>query len=146
MRRTAAEKYALIRLVEGAELPVRRTLRELGVHRSTFYAWYRRYQDVGATGLVLRPAATRQPRPGAAPHVPAEPYNRPRVYLRSVYLTGKLTCPVTLVPLRDRVQLERAAFGDPILLTLFGKLIRCQVPECAMGSALIDSRQVCQAE
>ena len=33
---------------------------ELGVHRSTFYAWYRRYQDVGATGLVPRPAAARR--------------------------------------------------------------------------------------
>ena len=29
MRRTAAKKYALIRLVEGSELPVHRTLREL---------------------------------------------------------------------------------------------------------------------
>ena len=45
--------------------------------------------------------------------------------------------PLTLVPLRDRLQLERRAFDDPILLTLFGKLIRCQVPERAMGSALI---------
>ena len=44
---------------------------------------------------------------------------------------------LTLVPLRDRLQLERRAFDDPILLTLFGKLIRCQVPERAMGSALI---------
>ena len=43
MRRTAAEKYALIRLVEGSELPVRRTLRELRINRSTFYPWYHRY-------------------------------------------------------------------------------------------------------
>ena len=33
----------------------------------------------------------RQPRPGAAPHVPAEAYNSSRVYLCGVYLTGKLT-------------------------------------------------------
>ena len=32
---------------------------ELGVHRSTFYAWYRRYQGVGATGLV--PPGRRPP-------------------------------------------------------------------------------------
>ena len=31
MRRTAAEKMELIRLVEGSDLSVRRTLRELGV-------------------------------------------------------------------------------------------------------------------
>ena len=60
MRLTAAEKHEIIRLVEGSDLSVRRTLRELGVHRSTFYAWYRRYQAVGAAGLVPRPAATRR--------------------------------------------------------------------------------------
>ena len=57
MRLTAAEKHESIRLVEGSDLSVRRTLRELGVHRSTFYARYRRYQAVGAAGLVPRPAA-----------------------------------------------------------------------------------------
>ena len=36
---------------------------------------------------------------------------------------------MTLVPLRDKLQLERRTFDDPILLTLSGKLIRCQVPE-----------------
>ena len=40
MRRTAAEKYEVIRLVEGSDLPVRQTLRELQVNRSTFYVWY----------------------------------------------------------------------------------------------------------
>ena len=40
MRHTAAEKYELIRLVEGSDLPVRQTLRELCVQRSTFYTWY----------------------------------------------------------------------------------------------------------
>ena len=60
MRLTAAEKHEIIRFVEGSDLSVRRTLRELGVHRSTFYAWYRRYQAVGAAGLVPRPAAARR--------------------------------------------------------------------------------------
>ena len=40
---------------------------------------------------------------------------------------------MTLVPLRDRLQLERRAFDDPILLTLLSQLIRCQVPERALG-------------
>ena len=60
MRLTAAEKHEIIRLVEGLDLSVRRTLRELGVHRSTFYAWYRRYQDGGAAGLSPRPSAARR--------------------------------------------------------------------------------------
>ncbi len=50
MRHTAAEKHAIIRLVEGSDLPVRHTLRELQVHRSTFYAWYRRYAAHGQAG------------------------------------------------------------------------------------------------
>ncbi len=37
MRLTAAEKREVIRLVEGSDLPVRHTLRELQVPRATFY-------------------------------------------------------------------------------------------------------------
>ena len=36
VRHTAAEKYELIRLVEGSDLPARQTLRELRLNRSTF--------------------------------------------------------------------------------------------------------------
>ena len=60
MRRTAAEKQEVIRLVEGSDLSVRRTLRELGVQRSTFSVWYRRYQAEGAAGLVPKPSAARR--------------------------------------------------------------------------------------
>ncbi len=54
MRLAASEKLEVIRLVEGSELSVRRTLRELGVSRSTFYAWYRRYAQAGEEGLQAR--------------------------------------------------------------------------------------------
>ena len=60
MRHTAAEKYEVIRLVEGSDLPVRQTLRELQVNRSTFYAWYRRYTERGRVGLHPQPAAARR--------------------------------------------------------------------------------------
>jgi len=40
MRYAAAEKLEIIRLVEQSSLPVRRTLAQLGIPRSTFYAWY----------------------------------------------------------------------------------------------------------
>ena len=60
MRHTAAEKYAIIRLVEGSDLPVRHTLRELQVHRSTFYAWYHRYAAHGQAGQAPTPAAARR--------------------------------------------------------------------------------------
>jgi len=60
MRLTAAEKREVIRLVEGSDLSVRRTLGELGVQRSTFYGWYRRYRAEGPTGLQPHPAAARR--------------------------------------------------------------------------------------
>ena len=60
VRRTAAEKYELIRLVEGSELPVRQTLRELRLNRSTFYTWYHRYLQRGRAGLEPQPSAARR--------------------------------------------------------------------------------------
>jgi transposase InsO family protein len=51
MRRSASEKLEIIRIVEGSELGVKRTLKELGVNRSTFYEWYRNYLDHGLEGL-----------------------------------------------------------------------------------------------
>ena len=60
MRRTTGEKVELIRLVEGSDLSVRRTLRELRLKRSTFYAWYRRYTQRGRAGLEPQPGASRR--------------------------------------------------------------------------------------
>ena len=54
MRQSGSEKLETIRLVEDSELSVTATLRELGVPRSTFYGWYRRYQNRGAAGLADR--------------------------------------------------------------------------------------------
>ncbi len=66
MRRTASEKIEIIRLVEGTELQVRATLRQLGVPRSTFYSWYQRYIDQGFAGLHDKKPAKR-PRWNAIP-------------------------------------------------------------------------------
>jgi len=51
MRYAAAEKLEIIRLVEQSSLSVRRTLAQLGIPRSTFYAWYERYLARGAGAL-----------------------------------------------------------------------------------------------
>ena len=66
MRRTASEKMEIIRLVEGTDLPVRATLRQLGVARSTFYGWYQRYDTKGFDGLHDKKPGT-QPRWNAIP-------------------------------------------------------------------------------
>ena len=61
MRVSASEKLELIRLVEGSALSIRRTLAEIGLSRSTFYAGYPRYLEGGPEGLE-----DRKPRPRAA--------------------------------------------------------------------------------
>jgi putative transposase len=48
---SAAEKLEIIRLVEQSWLSVKRTLAQLGIPRSTFYAWYERYLARGAGAL-----------------------------------------------------------------------------------------------
>lgn len=51
-RSSAAEKLEIIRIVEESGLPIKQTLAELGIARSTFYRWYERYQAEGLDGLV----------------------------------------------------------------------------------------------
>jgi len=48
------EKMEIIHLVEHSELPVKQTLAKLQVPRSTFYDWYRRYQELGPDGLKTK--------------------------------------------------------------------------------------------
>ena len=60
MRYTPSEKLEVIRLVEESDLPVKRTLTHLGVGRSTFYEWYRRYVEEGPDGLAPRPSQRRR--------------------------------------------------------------------------------------
>ena len=51
MRYQASEKLEIIRLVEQSSLPVRRTLSQLSIRKSTFYGWYRRYVEGGLDAL-----------------------------------------------------------------------------------------------
>jgi transposase-like protein len=59
VRRTASEKMEIIRLVEGTDLPVRASLRQLDVTRSTFYGWYQSYAEEGFDGLHDKKPAPR---------------------------------------------------------------------------------------
>jgi transposase InsO family protein/transposase-like protein len=60
MRLSASEKQEIIHLVENSDLGVNRTLRELGIHKRTFYNWYKAYADKGIDGLQPSGRATRQ--------------------------------------------------------------------------------------
>ena len=52
MRFSQQEKYEIIRIVEESEIGVNRTLKELGISKSTFYNWYGRSLKKGFDGLA----------------------------------------------------------------------------------------------
>ena len=58
MRYPASEKLEIIRTVEASHLPVRQTLKMLGIPSSTYYDWYARWAEGGIDAL-----ADRSPRP-----------------------------------------------------------------------------------
>jgi len=60
MRYSASEKLEILRLVEESDLPVKLTLEQLDVPRSTFYRWYRRYLEDGPEGLENRRPCVRR--------------------------------------------------------------------------------------
>ena len=78
---SAEKKREMIELVRRAPQAKRRTIAELGLSRSTFYRWQRRYRDHGEAGLV-----DRKPEPGAV-------WNRLRPQEQTVILETALEKP-----------------------------------------------------
>ncbi len=60
MQFTQQEKYEIIRLVDGSDLSANRTLKELGIHKRTFYNWYKRYAESGYDGLAPKAKGRQQ--------------------------------------------------------------------------------------
>jgi putative transposase len=60
MRHSPSEKLEIIRIVEGSELSIRQTLKELGIHRNTFYNWYCRYLEDGVEGFGAKRTLTQR--------------------------------------------------------------------------------------
>lgn len=59
MRLSPSEKAEIIRLVEESPVGVNRTLKELGIGKSTFYNWYHRYHAGGIEALQPRPRSVQ---------------------------------------------------------------------------------------
>ena len=59
MRLSPSEKQEIIGLVDRSTDSVNRTLKELGIHKSTFYKWYHAWLEKGPDGLYPR-RRTRQ--------------------------------------------------------------------------------------
>ena len=81
MRYLASEKLEIIRTVETSPLPVRRTLAQIGIPKSTFYAWLDRHAAGGFDGLE-----DRKPRPDRV-------WNRTRTRSASGSLSSRSTSP-----------------------------------------------------
>lgn len=60
MRFTAQEKEEIILTVTRSELGVNRTLRTIGLNKSTFYQWYKAYADNGIDGLAPAQRVSRR--------------------------------------------------------------------------------------
>jgi putative transposase len=60
MRFSQQEKYEIINLVDGSDLSANRTLKELGIHKRTYYNWYKRYLENGYDGLVSKAKGHQQ--------------------------------------------------------------------------------------
>ena len=78
---SAEKKRAMIELVRRSPQPKRATIAELGMARSTFYRWQRRYHDQGEAGLL-----DRKPEAGAV-------WNRLRPEEQAVVLESALQQP-----------------------------------------------------
>lgn len=52
MRFSKSEKMEIIKLVDESNVSANRTLKELGIHKSTFYKWYKRYEQGGFDALA----------------------------------------------------------------------------------------------
>lgn len=60
MRLLPEEKLEIIQMVTGSEIGVNRTLKELGIHKSTFYNWYKLYLEKGEAGFFPPPSSSRR--------------------------------------------------------------------------------------
>jgi transposase InsO family protein len=78
---SADKKRELIELVRRSPQPKRTTIAELGLARSTFYRWQRRYREQGEAGL-----ADRKPEPGTV-------WNRLRPQEKTTILEAALQQP-----------------------------------------------------
>ena len=93
MRYSQSEKMQIIRLVEESPVSIKQTLLELNINRSTFYKWYRRYQEGGYEALANRY------RPGKSSVWLRRHWNTRRSHLASWH--GTLPIPMDIIYLNQ---------------------------------------------
>lgn len=60
MRLSRDEKIEIINLVDNSDLSANHILKELGIHKRTFYNWYKRYLESGYDGLAPKAKGRHQ--------------------------------------------------------------------------------------
>jgi putative transposase len=60
MKYSSAEKHEIIKMIENSNLSVRKTLREIGVNKSSYYEWYKKYLEDGVEGLNNKHKSPKQ--------------------------------------------------------------------------------------
>lgn len=60
MRLSADEKLEIIKIVTRSEIGVNRTLKEIGIPKSTFYKWYHLFLEKGEAGFYSSPRFSRR--------------------------------------------------------------------------------------
>ena len=69
MRLSASEKYEIIQMVDKSEIGVNKTLKEIGVNKSTFFKWYKAYSEGGLDGLKAHQRASNRQQWNTIPQV-----------------------------------------------------------------------------
>ena len=69
MRLSASEKYEIIQMVDQSDIGVNRTLKEIGVNKSTFFNWYKAFCDKGIDGLKPHARASNRQQWNTIPQV-----------------------------------------------------------------------------
>lgn len=60
MRLSGDGKLEIIKMVTQSEIGVNKTLRSIGIHKSTFYKWYKVYLEKGESGFYFTQKTSRQ--------------------------------------------------------------------------------------
>ncbi len=69
MRLSASEKYEIIQMVDQSDMGVNKTLKEIGVNKSTFFNWYKAYCDKGIDGLKPHQRASNRQQWRSTPYL-----------------------------------------------------------------------------
>ncbi len=88
----ARRKKEILDKVAESNLPTKTVLKELGISRSTYYSWLKRYEEYGEEGLLdsrSLPTEEEEVEKAAPPAEPAEPTPTPKVEAEEIVVESR---------------------------------------------------------